>query len=335
MTRRHGFLRPRILLAAAVWCLVGAPPLSAQTTLRYAQTYSAIRSIFSLPVSVADRAGFFRKEKLDFRVVVPLPGGADRMIDSLNDGSADVTHIATPFLIRAALAGSDAVAIAAEFNNPIYSLIAKPEITDITGLKGKFLGLADEAGSITISTRKLLTLRGLEKGEFRFKTIEGTPARYACLKRGECDAVPLGQPHDLQAIMEGYRLLGLSNEAVPEFLYTVTAVRRSWAQANRDTLVRYVRALGAAFRFIRDPANRPAVVKIIVETIDAQPDIAEQTLRLFFEPERNVLPRQAEINLRGVSQVIGFMREAGNIKEPLPGADRFVDLQYLRLAGIK
>ncbi len=62
--------------------------------------------------------------------------------------------------------------------------------------------------------------------------MEGTPARYNCLRRGECDAVPLGQPQDLLALKDGYRLLGFSTEAVPEFLYTVTAARRSWAEAH-------------------------------------------------------------------------------------------------------
>jgi ABC-type nitrate/sulfonate/bicarbonate transport system substrate-binding protein len=332
----QALLRNLILIAAGAICLNAGRPLYGQTTpLRYAQAYSAVRSIFSLPVSVAERVGFFRKENLDFRLIVPLPGGADRMIDSLNDGSADVTHIATPFLIRAALAGSDAVAIAAEFNNPIYSLIAKPEFKSVAALKGKLIGLADEAGTITMSTRRLIALRGLRNEDFRYRTIEGTPARYTCLKRGDCDAVPLGQPQDLQAVKEGYQMLGLSTEAVPEFLYTVTAARRSWAAANKDAVVRYARALGAALKFIRDRANRPAVVKIIVETIDASPEIAEQTLNLFFEPERNVLPRQAEINLKGLAQVIAFMGEAGTVKQPLPAAERFVDLQYLRLAGVQ
>jgi hypothetical protein len=55
------------------------------------------------------------------------------MIAALHDEWADVTHVATPFLIRAALAGSDAVAIDAEFDNPIYSLIGKPETAAIYG----------------------------------------------------------------------------------------------------------------------------------------------------------------------------------------------------------
>ena len=57
----------------------------------------------------------------------------------------------------------------------------------------------------------------------------------------------------------GFRLLGLSTEAVPEYLYTVTAVRRSWADANKDAIVRYVRALSSAFKFIRDPAKRDRI----------------------------------------------------------------------------
>jgi len=328
---RHGAW---LLLCA----LIGAhgDPASAQTiALRYGQAYSAMRSIFSLPVSVADREGLFRREGLNFRVVVPIPGGSDKMIDALHDDTCDVTHVATPFLIRAALAGSDAVAIAAEFTNPIYSLVAKPEIKSFADLKGKLLGFADEAGSITISTRKLLAVHGIREGDFQVKIIEGTPARFTCLRRGECAAVPLGQPQDLLALSEGYRLLGLTNEVVPEFLYTVTAARRSWAASHKDAVVRYVRALGAAFKFIRDPAKRTSVVKTIVETTGSSQAIAEQTLALFFEPERNVLPKQGEIDLKGLAQVIAFMGEAGTLKDPLPAPDRFVDLQFLRMAGIK
>src|SRR5215813_12244417 len=315
---------------------MGASAARAQApVLRYGQAPSAAKSIYSLPIAVAEREGLFRREGLDFRLVIPIPGGSDKMIAALHDDTVDVTHVATPFLVRAALAGSDAVAIAAEINNPIYSLVAKPEIARIADLEGKLVGMADPAGSITISMRKLLALHGVGTGDFRTRIIEGTPARLNCLRRGECAAVPLGQPQDLLAQSEGYRLLGLSTEAVPEFLYTVTAARRSWAAANRNAIVRYIRALAYSFKFIRDPANRKSVVKIIVETTGSSEVIAAQTLALYFEPERKVLPRQGELNLNGLTQVIAFMGEAGTIKAPLPAAGRFVDLQYLEAAGVR
>lgn len=325
----------RAVLALALAATLGAQADAEPLTLRYGQSYSTLHSIFALPIVVAQHQGFFAREGLDFQVVVPLPGGSDKMIDALHDGTVDITHVATPFLIRKALAGSDAVAIAAEFRNPIYSLIAKPGIKSFVDLKGKRLGFADQGGSISISIGKLLALHGLNNGDYEIKVVEGTPARANCLKQGDCDAVPLGQPQDVAAQAEGFTLLGLSTQATPEFLYTVTAVRRSWAQANAEALRRYLRALRAAFEFIRDPANRKEVAAIIADTNGVSPAIAAKVLALYFEPERGVLPRQGEIDMTGLAQVIAMMAQAGQISAPLPVPEQFVDRQYLNAIGVQ
>jgi ABC-type nitrate/sulfonate/bicarbonate transport system substrate-binding protein len=322
-------------LSAAICCLCLHAAAAQTLNLRYGQDYSAAHSIFSLPVSVAQRAGLFAREGLNVQVIIPVPGGADRMITALNDNWIDVTHIATPFLIRAAMAGSDAVAINTEFENPIYSLVAKPQIKTFADLKGKLVGLANEQGSITISTRKLLAQHGLGRSSYAVATQEGTPQRSYCLLHGNCDAVVLGQPQDLQAIAQGYSLLGRSDEAVPEYLYTVTAVRRSWADAHKEVVERFVRAMAATFQFIRDPANRDGVIKIIAETADCSNTIAAQTLDLFFAPGRDVLPQHGEINLKALQQAIVMMGEGGLLKPPLPPARRFIDLQYLQAAGVQ
>lgn len=303
-------------------------------TLRYAQAYSAMQSIFALPILVAEREGYFVREGLNFSML-PVPGGGEKLVAALHDGSADICHVATPFLIQAALKGSDAVAIAAEFNNPVYSLVAKPEIKSYADLKGRLLGVAAENGSITISIRKLLALNGLRRDDFRTRFVDGTSARLTCLTAGDCDAVPLGQPQDFVAMRRGYRLLGYSTDAVPNYLYTVTAARRSWAAANKDTLVRYLRALSSAFKYIRDPANREKVTRTIVETTGYAEGNAQLTLGLYFEPDRGVLPKAGEISMKGMRQAIALMAEGGALKAPLPGAENFVDLQYLRAAGIK
>lgn len=302
--------------------------------LRYGQAFSALQSIFALPLFVAEREGYFVREGLDFSML-PMEGGGERLIAALHDGTADISHVATPFLIQAALAGSDAVAILAEFNNPVYTLVAKPENTSYTDLKGKLIGVAAENGSITLSLRKLLALNGLGKNDFRTRFVDGTPARLSCLTAGDCDAVVLGQPQDFTAIRRGYRLIGLSTDAVPAYLYTVTAVRRSWAAANKDTIVRYIRAVAAAFRFIRDPARRAEVVRTVMDTTGFSKASAELTLVLYLEPDRDVLPKQGEINIKGMEQVIALMGEGGVLQAPLPAAERFLDLQYLQAAGIQ
>jgi ABC-type nitrate/sulfonate/bicarbonate transport system substrate-binding protein len=327
---------PAAFAAGLALALAAAAPAAGGDleALRYGQAFSAERSVFSLPVHIAQRHGDFAREGLAIRQVF-IAGGADKMVDALNDGTVELTHVATPFLIERALAGDDAVAIAAEFNDPIYSLVVRPEIHSFADLKGKLVGMADEAGPIAMAMNRLLTRNGLGAGDVRVQTISGTPQRLACLKRGGCEAVPLGQPQDVAAQREGYRILGTSREVVPPMLYTVTAARRGWAGAHKDAVVRYVRALAAAFRFIRDPANRATVAAALVEDTGCTEADARATLALYFEPERHVLPRQGEIDLEGLGRTIALMAEAGQLKAPLPEPQRFVDLQYLRAAGLR
>jgi ABC-type nitrate/sulfonate/bicarbonate transport system substrate-binding protein len=326
-------MRPTII--AACLCIATTQTVAAESvTLRYGQIPSTLRSVSSLFLVIAQQQGFLAREdiKLD---LVPIPGGTDKMIAALDRGAVDVTRTATPYLITAALAGSDAVAIAGETGNPIYSLIAKPEIKTFADLKGRVVGLSLAVDTISISMRKLMALKGLTEADYAVKELVGTPLRLDCLKKGDCDAVPLGQPEDLVAMGQGYRRLGLSTEAVGSFQFTVAAARRSWAEKNKSALVRFVRAIGGAFRFIHDPGNRTQVASAIVQSTGSSEEIAQATLALYFEPDRGVMPKQAEIDLKGLAQVIAFMGEGGVIKPPLPSPERFVDLQYLKAAGVE
>lgn len=324
----------RLAGLAALVLVAGASAAAAETRLRYGQIPSTQRSVQSLHLFIAQRNGFFDREALAVEFV-PIAGGTDKMIAALDRGEVELAHTATPYLIQAVLNGSDAVAVAAETANPVYSLIAKPDIADIRDLKGKLVGLSLAVDTISISMRKLLTLRGLAPADYRVKELVGTPARSACLTSGECDAVPLGQPEDFMALAAGYRRLGLSTDAVAEFEFTVLAVRRAWAAANKDIVVRFVRALAASFRFIHEPANRDAVVRAVVDSTGTSAPIARQILALYLEPDRGVLPRAAEIDVRGLAQVIAFMGEANVVAPPLPAPERFIDRQYLAAAGIR
>src|SRR5437868_1526931 len=92
------------LLGAAL-----ASAAQAETVLRYGQIPSSIRSVSSLPYNVAQREGFFAREGLKVEPV-PVEGGTDFMIAALDKGTVDITRTATPYLITAVLAGSDAAA---------------------------------------------------------------------------------------------------------------------------------------------------------------------------------------------------------------------------------
>jgi ABC-type nitrate/sulfonate/bicarbonate transport system substrate-binding protein len=189
--------------------------------------------------------------------------------------------------------------------------------------------------TISIASRMLLEKHGLKEPAFRTKELIGTPIRAKCLTEGECDAVPLGQPDDLVFMQKGYSKLGDSMEVIPVLQFNVIAARRDWAEQHKDVATRFVRAFGDAYKFMRDPANRDEVTKIIVETTGAPEDIARAMLAFYYEPDRGVMPKQAEISMPGMAKVIELLGQTGDLKQPLPAAERFVDLQYLKAAGLQ
>jgi len=75
------------------------------------------------------------------------------------------------------------------------------------------------------------------------------------------------------------------------------------------------------------------------ELIDASDEeileAARRILALYYEPDRGVMPKQAEINMAGMAKVVEMLAETGQIAGPLPPAERFVDLQYLQAAGLQ
>jgi ABC-type nitrate/sulfonate/bicarbonate transport system substrate-binding protein len=330
--RQERIVTRRLLVSTAMVLAFVHFAHAQNATLRFGQIPSTVHGVTSLYLFIAEKQGLFARENIALDVK-QIAGGTGNMVAALDRGEVDVTQTATPYLIQAALNGSDAVAIAGEVANPVYSLVAKPQIGNFADLKGKLIGLSLPIDTISISTRRLLALKGLSAGDYRVKELVGTPLRAACLKSGECDAVPLGQPEDLITVQNGFRRLGVSTDAVSAFQFEVLAAERAFAQTHVDVMTRFVRAIADAFRYIRDPSHRDAVADAIVQLTGASAEIARQTLALYFDPDRGVLPKQAEIDLNGLEQVIAFMGQGGSIKPPLPTPDRFVELRYLRAAG--
>jgi ABC-type nitrate/sulfonate/bicarbonate transport system substrate-binding protein len=165
--------------------------------------------------------------------------------------------------------------------------------------------------------------------------VVGTPARFACLKSGECAAVPMGQPEDLEAIAQGFPRLGFTDEAGSDLIFNVDMVRRAWGEQNRDVLVRFVRAMASTYAFMNDARNRDEVVAIVKETGKLSDATARQIYAPYLEPGRNVLPRRGELSLPAFERVLGLMAAVAAIPKPAPSAERFVDLQYLKAAGVE
>ena len=231
--------------------------------------------------------------------------------------------------------GSDTVAVVGGPANTIQSLVAKPGITSFDQLKGKTIAVSLPIDVISIGARLLLARHGLRDGDFIAKELIGTPRRSACLQTGDCAAAPLAQPDDMMLAGKGFQILGNSHEVLPDLQFTVIAARRSWAVQHKDAVVRFSRAMGDAYRFMFNPANRDEVIAIAAGATDMSSEAARATYQFYYEPNLGVMPKQAEISMSGFAKVIELLGDAGAIQRPLPPTERFVDLQFLQAAGLQ
>jgi ABC-type nitrate/sulfonate/bicarbonate transport system substrate-binding protein len=325
-----------LCIAGALFCVtfIEIAAAAEMIALRYGQNAASAGSLSSLPLTIAERKGFFVREGLHLEVV-PIPGGTDRIVAALDKGEIDAGKNATPYLIQAVLKGSDAVAIVAQTANPVYSLIVRPEIKSFADLKGKIIGLSTPGDTITLSTVRLLANKGIKASDFQAKAVVGTGARFDCLKSGECVAVPMGQPEDLGAIKQGYPRLGFTYEAGADLIFNVDMTRRAWGEKNKEPLVRLVRGFAASYEYMNDPKNRGDVTNTVKESLKVSDEIAREIFALYLEPDKNVLPKRGELSLRAFNQVLQLMGEGGVIPMPVPTAERFIDLRYLQAAGIQ
>ena len=137
----------------------------------------------------------------------------------------------------------------------------------------------------------------------------------ACLKGGECAAVVIGQPADIDALKMGYRRLGYTNEVGP-LVFNVMVVSRGWAEKNRDTLVRYLRADAAAMRFIHDPKNHDEVAATLTELTKEPKDVVDEMMANIANPKMDSLTREGEVNVAGFRHVLELIKEFGLTRPP-------------------
>jgi ABC-type nitrate/sulfonate/bicarbonate transport system substrate-binding protein len=342
---RINLYRSTLAAALAMLASIGTASAAAGTdTLRYA--IDDEQNINRLPQVVAERRGFFTREGLNFQIVTftsnfrtqaagqTPPPGAMTVREGMDRGLVDMTRQQLPLLINDAMTRrvtGNYVGVAAPTTNTVYFLAVRPEIRSYADLRGKTVTLTGLADGITLWLEELITQRGVPAGAFTVRSLASSEARLNCMKSGECVAAGLGQPAIFGALEAGFRPLGVSNEIAPKF-YQLDIVNPEWARTHRGAVVKYIRAITAANRYIMDPANREEVVRITMAYMGQPENRTREMLAYFWDPKNRVLPQQPELDMANVRATIALMAKYGQLRAPLPAAERFADVSYVEAA---
>jgi ABC-type nitrate/sulfonate/bicarbonate transport system substrate-binding protein len=324
MTLRHV---AAVSLAAAIGLLVGGAGAADPTLVRV----TLFGGLSNLPIFLGQAKGLFAKHGL--RVEVEQTPDSDVLRQGLAVGAFEIAAAGLDnALAMVDTAGAEAIIVMGG-DSAMNSLIVQPEITSIADLRGKQVIVDAPNTAYALVAKKILSLNGLVAGrDYTVVPTGGTPRRFQLMKDNrDFAATMMGPPFSIMAEKLGMRNLGSAVALIGPYQGTGAFVMRRWAQANADTLERYIRGYVEALRWALDPANKAEVVTFIVGRYKLPADIAARSYEMAIDRTDGLAP-DARLNVEGLRNVLALRAEierGGAKPEP---AEKYYDLSYYQRA---
>ena len=103
--------------------------------------------------------------------------------------------------------------------------------------------------------------------------------------------------------------------------------RRSWAKANPEHLLSYIRAYADATRWCFDPTNRGRCLELLAEHNKLSDQPGQETLDALLDTGNGLYPA-AELNIPGIVSALELRAEMGFLERPVPQPQKYIDTSY-------
>jgi ABC-type nitrate/sulfonate/bicarbonate transport system substrate-binding protein len=282
----------------------------------------------SLPVLAAASQGLFAKHGLKVEVLFTSNSGEQR--NGLAAREFEIAQAAVDNAVAMVeLAGKDVVIVTGG-DSSMNEFIVQPDVVSFGALKGQTLLVDAPNTAYALQLKKILKMKGLKEGaDYTIYPIGGTAMRLRGLKENkQYKAAMLNPPFSIDAKAAGLISFGRAIDLIGAYQATGTFVLRDWANANRDTLERYIAGFIEGSRWAVAPENRDAAVKILAERLKVSPDVAAHTWQLLSDPKFG-LAKDGRLDLAGFRNVLALRAEIeGSWGGKAPPPNRYIDLSY-------
>jgi ABC-type nitrate/sulfonate/bicarbonate transport system substrate-binding protein len=299
-------------------------PGQAQTPLKVI----GFPGLSNFSIYAAQHKGLFEKQGLAVELVSTPNSTVLR--EGLAKGDYQIAHAGVDNAVAMVeLAKVDAVIVMGG-NNGMNHIFVQPEIKSYADLRGKTVVVDAPNTAFALILYKVLKDNGLGKGDYQVRPVGGTSQRLnAMLKEKEQSAAAvLSPPLSFAAAKAGLRDMGPTARAIGAYQSDGAVVLRAWANANRDTLVRYLRAYIEGCRWVLDPANKAEATALLAERLKLSPDVAAQAYAVAADADDG-LAKDAKLDMAGFRNVLKLRAEIeGQWGGTPPAPDRFLDLSY-------
>lgn len=327
-----------LCLLTIAYCLLPIASIAADSSLLKMRFTQSGNTSSSWPLYVAEQKKMFERNGLQIEVIII--NGATNVVRAVLSETIPIGRINPDYVIGAADKGAKVKVVAANMEKIPYDIFARPEIKTGADLRGKTIGVSTLTGGTTLMFHEVLEKAyKLKEGDYKLLVVGTSPQRYAALKGGSVHATFMGPPFNFRAAKENFRKLANFHEYLGPILFTADFAHMNYLKSNRTDVVRYLKSMIEATRWLYDPKNKEEALAIHIKVLKTTRDAAEEDYKYLvqdFQP----FPKDGTVSKISYDKTMDLRAKEGAYQgKKIPPMSEYVDSslndEALKLAGVK
>ena len=271
---------------------------------------------------VAKARGYYAQENLDVEIVQMAVGVG---VNATVAGNVEFAAMGSA-LFSAILGGAPLKIVMSSFRRPLFLVYGKPEIRDISQLKGKKVGVPAIGTAGHSMLVEVLRKRGQDPGQISMLGLGLTATLFQALTSGVVDAAILSPPFSFMAEDAGYReLISFLDEDII-FPGGGIGANEAFLRTNAGLMEQFTRASLKGHLYAR--TNKAGTIPIIAR----QMRISENYAAKYFDLLRRATTADGTIDANEQRKALEPALRLRGDKE-VPPLERIFDFSKLRTIG--
>ncbi len=313
-----------IFLLPVAYCLLPSSLEAGEAGLPTVRFVQSGRTALSWPLFIAEEKRFFQKNGIYLEEII-MRGGINTTRAVLSN-TIPIGRINPDYVIDAQEKGAKVKIISGALEKIPYDIMARPEIKSGANIKGKVMGVDSLSGGTTLMVREVLEKAyKLTDKDYQLLVVGTSPERYAALKGGAVAVTFMAPPFNLRAAKEGFTKLTTFHEYLGPIQFVVEFAHEDYIRSNRAEVVKFLKGMIEAARFLYDPKNKEDALAIYMKILKGTREAAETDYRFLIE-EFKPFPTDSSVNKQAIEKTMELRVKAGRYEgKPTPSYLQYVD----------
>jgi ABC-type nitrate/sulfonate/bicarbonate transport system substrate-binding protein len=280
-------------------------------------------NITQLAFFIARERGFFKEEGLDVELI-QMSGTVANL--ALMSGEVPFTSVPTAAM-TANLRGANLRVLFTTFERPLFWLYSRPQIRDVTELRGKKLGVGGFNQASNTLLRELLSQHGLESGrDYTLIQAGDSAPRFMALTTGFIDATLMPLPWNFSAQEAGMvELVPLSKTDLTAPTGSIV-LRDDLLRTEPQMVEQFTRATLKGLRYAIE--RRAGAISALVQSLKIKEDLAAKG----YDAARPALSADGVMTEASQRKALEAVLKSAAVKDA-PTLDRFFNFEITKKAA--